>query len=287
MNRRTNPPNDPRRARASRDTELPDLARWVRQVREHRGLNRPEAAVLLDVGYELLKKIEYGKATCTPAVLEQMIDTYDLDTAQARHSRDLAEPPVALAQIDHMRTHHNTNDHLAILTDFDERGIPAAYIDPLWNVVYANDHFHAELPGLDRYDDNLALLFFHPGSILPTAESLVVHWDRAAAYLVATLRAAFGIHRDTPEAQLLYQKLRGALTFTDLWDNSIAVAYGYQTEKPIQLREPDTGSLYSVRIHLGVRGRRHLGTRGRRHLGSEDTPDLRFLIGYRDPSPQL
>lgn len=279
MNRRTSPTNDPRRARGSGDTELPDLGRWLRQVREHQGLNRPEAAGRLDVGYELLKKIEYGTAACTPAVLEQMIATYDLDTAQARHSRDLAKVPVALDPIAQLRARDSARDHLATLNSYDQRGMVAAYIDPLWNVVYANNSFRAALPGVDRYDDNLALMFFHPGSTAHTAEPFVVDWDRAAAYLVASLRAAFGIHRETPQAQLLYQKLRGAVTFTELWDNSLAVAYGYHTEEPIRLREFDTGLLYTVRIHLGVKGHRNLGT--------SDTPDLRFCIGYRDPCIML
>ncbi|WP_338767866.1 helix-turn-helix domain-containing protein [Nocardia vulneris] len=275
MNRRTSPTNEPRRGRSRIESELSDLGRWVRSLREHRRLTRPEAAGLLHISYELLKKIEHGTAACTPPVLEQMITTYGLDLAQARHSRDLAEPAIPLAPVEELRTGPCAGDHLATLSRLDERSLVGAYIDPLWNVVYANDHFRAEVPGIDRYENNLALWFFHPGTSVHTAEPLVVQWDKVAAYLAASLRAAFGIYRKAPQARILYQKLRGSVPFTMLWDNTLAVAYGYNTEEPLQLREPDTGKPYWVRIHLGVKGRRHLGT--------GDTSALRFCISYRDP----
>ncbi|PKV76697.1 MmyB family transcriptional regulator [Nocardia fluminea] len=273
MNRRNSPTNDPRRGRGRDvEAELPALGRWVRRLREARGLSRPEAAGLLTISYELLRKIEYGTTPCTLPVLEQMITTYELGPAQARHTRDLARPSVSLTPVEELRTHHSAGERLTKLNELDERGLVGAYIDPLWSLVHANNRFRAELPGIDRYDDNAALWFFHPGTTTPTAETLVVHWDTAAAYLVASLRAALGTHRHNPQAQTLFQKLCGSHTFTELWNTRLEVAYGYPTDEPLELREPDTGNLYSVRIHLGARVRTHL-----------DTPELRFFIGYRDP----
>ncbi|MEV4204352.1 helix-turn-helix domain-containing protein [Nocardia salmonicida] len=273
MNRRNPPTNGPRRGRGrDLESELPDLGRWVRRVREHRELSRPEAAGLLNISYELLRKIEYGTTPCTLPVLEQMITTYGLDTAQARHTRDLALPSVSLTPVEELRTHHSARERLTKLNELDERGLVGAYIDPLWSLVHANKRFRSELPGIDRYDDNAALWFFHPGTTTRTAETLVVHWEAAAAYLVASLRAAFGIHRHNPQAQALFQKLCGSATFTELWNTELEVAYGYPTDEPLRLRDPDTGNLYSVRIHLGARVRTHL-----------DTPELRFFIGYPDP----
>ncbi|MGW6120873.1 MmyB family transcriptional regulator [Nocardia sp. NPDC055165] len=282
MNRRNPPTNQPRRGPDHQPSELPDLGRWVRRVREHRELSRPEAAVLLNIGYELLRKIEYGTALCTLPVLEQMITSYGLDMAQARHARDLALDPVPLAPLEELRARPSARDHLSTLRSLDERSLVGAYIDPLWSVVHANKRLRSELPGIDRYDDNIGLWYFHPGTTAHTAESLVVDWDTVAAYLVASLRAAFGIHRQTPQAQALFHKLCGSETFRELWNTSLEVAYGYPTEEPLQLREPNTGQLYSVRIHLGSRVRAHLGT--------TDNPDIRFCIGYRDncdPSTQL
>ncbi|MFE3318120.1 helix-turn-helix domain-containing protein [Nocardia sp. NPDC059195] len=282
MNRRTNPTSDPRRDQGRAASELPDLGRWVRRVREHRELSRPEAAGLLKISYELLKKIEYGTAPCTLPGLEQMITIYNLNPAQARHSRDLARTPVPLDPVEELRTRPSARDHLSTLSNLDERGLIGAYIDPLWSLVHANKRFRSELPGIDYYDDNVSLWFFHPGTTAHTAESLVVDWDITAAYLVASLRAAFGVYRQTPHAQALFEKLCGSVIFTELWNTRLGVAYGYQTEEPLRLREPDTGEPYCVRIHLGAKGHTHLGTK--------DTPDLRFCMGYRapcDPPTQL
>ncbi|PKV80490.1 MmyB family transcriptional regulator [Nocardia fluminea] len=275
MNRRTNPTNHPRRGQGRTEPELPDLGRWLRRVREHRELSRPEAAGLLKISYELLRKIEYGTAPCTVAGLEQMITTYNMNPAQARHSRDLVRVPVSLDSVEELRTRPSAADHLETLSNLDERGLVGAYIDPLWSLVHANKRFRFELPGIGYYDDNVSLWFFHPGTTAHTAESLVVDWDIAAAYLVASLRAAFGVYRQTPHAQALFEKLCGSVVFTELWNTRLGVAYGYQTEEPLRLREPDTGELYCVRIHLGAKGYTHLGT--------NDTPDLRFCMGYRDP----
>ncbi|RBO78362.1 MmyB family transcriptional regulator, partial [Nocardia puris] len=95
------------------------------------------------------------------------------------------------------------------------------------------------------------------------------HWDSAAAYLVASLRGALGRHRDTPHARTLYQELRGAATFTRLWDTSLSVAYGVRTEQPVHLRDPTTGQPYAAHIHLGAQG-----------------TDLHFGFAYRDPADQ-
>ncbi|MEV6222634.1 helix-turn-helix domain-containing protein [Nocardia fluminea] len=161
LSRRTNPTNNPRRGSGRTDAELPDLGRWVRRVREHRELSRPEAAGLLNISYELLRKIEYGTAPCTVAVLEQMITTYELNPAQARHRRDLVRAPVPLDPVEELRTRLSDRDHLSTLSSLDERGFIGAYIDPLWSLVHANKRFRSELPGIDYYDDNVSLWFFH------------------------------------------------------------------------------------------------------------------------------
>lgn len=272
MHRRNRPTRGPRRGRDRTEFGLPDLGRWVRQVRDHRKLTRPEAAGLLHISSELLKKIEYGTVPCTQPVLEQMITTYGLNMAQATHTRDLARPSAPLMPVEELRTCSSARGHRSTLKGLDERGVVGAYLDPLWNIVYANERTRTELPGIDDYDGNLALWFFHPGTTAQTAEPLVVHWDTVAAYLVASLRAAFGIHRDTTQAQILHRTLCGAETFKRLWADSIAVAYGYKTEQPLQLRDRRSGEPYSARIHLGSKSRVNHGS-----------PDLRFCIAYRDP----
>ncbi|WP_280422508.1 helix-turn-helix domain-containing protein [Nocardia carnea] len=266
MNRKTNPAHE--RRRPGRDeSELPDLGRWVRLVREQRQLTRPRAAELLHISTELLKKIEHGNVACSPVVLDNLVTAYDLDNAQQRHTRDLAHPPIPLSPVADLRARAGTPEHRTKLAYLDRRDLAGAYVDPLWNVVLANDRFRAELPDVEHYRDNVALWFFHPGSSAPTAESFVVRWDCAAAHLVASLRGAFGRHRTNPGVFTLYRELRGAASFTQIWNTRLSVAYGFRTEQPILVRDPATGEPHTARIHLGA----------------QDSPDLHFFLAYRDP----
>ncbi|WP_280507885.1 helix-turn-helix domain-containing protein [Nocardia flavorosea] len=274
MNQTTNPARDRRRrpgraARPRAESELPDFGGWVRRVREQRRLTRSRAAGLLHVSTELLKKIEHGTVACSPAVLDHLVTTYDLDHAQQRHTRDLAQPAIPLSPVSELRARASSPEHRAKLAYLDRRNLASAYLDPLWNVVLANDRFRAELPDVEHYRDNIALWFFHPGSSTPTAEAFVVQRDCAAAHLVASLRGAFGRHRTTPGAFTLYQELRGAGAFTQIWDTSLSVAYGFRAEQPILVHDPATGEPRTARIHLGAQG----------------SPDLHFFLAYRDGPP--
>lgn len=270
MNRRTGATRRPRRGRASRTTsELPDLGRWVRQVREDRGLIRSEAAGRLQISEDLIKKIELGDRPVSPTVLEQFITGYEMNESQARHTRELTEPPATLPSVEQLRARPVACEHHTTLRSVDERGWLGAYLDPLWNVVYANQRFRDELPDLADYDDNLAQWFFHPGSTTPTAEPLLVHWDAAATYMVASLRAKLGIYRTSPRALQLHETLSTAPVFRKLWTSSAEVAYGFTTVQPMRVRNPDTGEHSTIRIHLGV--------------GAQGAPDTRFCFVYTDP----
>ncbi|WP_280473009.1 helix-turn-helix domain-containing protein [Nocardia asiatica] len=276
MTRTTKPAHHPRRRRqqdraSSSRSEIPDLGCWARRIRERRKLPRPRAADRLHISEEMLKKIEHNKATPSPAVLSHLVTAYDLDRGQECYTRDLARPPVALPPIAVLRTRIDTPEHRATLTYLDRREIAGAYIDPLWNVVLANERFTAALPDIDQFRGNVALWFFHPASTTPTAEPIVVHWDSAAAYLVATLRGALGRHRETPHALTLFHDLRAAATFRGAWDTSDAVAYGHRPEEPIHLRDLITSELYSARIHLGYASSSH---------------DVRFCVCYCEPYPR-
>lgn len=270
MNRRTGSTRRPRRGKARRTTsELPDLRRWVRQVREARGLTRAEAAYRLQVSEDLIKKIERGERSASPTVREQFITGLGMNESQARYTRELAGPPLPLPSIEELRARPVACEHHTTLRRLDERGLVGAYLDPLWNVVYASERFRSVLPELADYDDNLSQWFFHPGTTTLTAEALLVHWDAAATYMVASLRAKFGIYRHSPRARTLHEKLSAATTFRQRWTDSIEVAYGHKTVHPLQVRDRDTGEQRTIRIHLGV--------------GAEGPPDLRFCFVYPDP----
>ncbi|MCP2298356.1 Helix-turn-helix domain-containing protein [Nocardia amikacinitolerans] len=272
MNPTTNPARRPRRRRQDRaGHEIPELGCWARRIRESHKLSRQRAAEHLHISKDMLKKIESGDAGCSPTVLNNLVATYDLDRAQERYTRDLARPPVPLPPLEELRARTVTVDRRAKLARLDDRDIAAAYIDPVWNLVLANQRFRAALPGVDEYGDNLCLWFFHPGSTAPTAEHFVIDHHSAATYLVATLRGALGRHRETPHARTLFQDLRGSALFSQLWDTSIALAYGRRPDDPIHLRDPTTGELYSARIQFG---------------DAPGSPDARFWLCYRQPDSE-
>ncbi|WP_431957973.1 helix-turn-helix domain-containing protein [Nocardia lijiangensis] len=269
MNPTTNPARRPRRRRQDRTGhEIPDLGCWARRIRESRNLSRPRAAEHLHISKELLKMIERGDAGCSATVLNNLVATYGLDRAQERYTRDLARPPVPLPPLEELRARTVTPDRQAKLARLHDREIAAAYIDPLWNLILANSCFRAALPGVEQFGDNICLWFFHPGSTAPTAEHLVIDHHSAAAYLVATLRGALGRHRETPHALTLFQDLCGSALFSQMWDTSIALAYGRRPDDPVHLRDPTTGELYSLRIHLG---------------DAPGSPDARFCLCCRQP----
>ncbi|MEV0033357.1 helix-turn-helix domain-containing protein [Nocardia sp. NPDC050793] len=247
---------------------MPELGCWVRQIRERRKLPREHAARDLHISKDLLKKIESSDARCSPTVLNDLVVAYDLDRVQERFTRDLARPPVPLLPLEDLRHRTMTAEHRAKLARLDDREVAAAYIDPLWNLVLANSHFRATLPGTEQFSDNICLWFFHPGSSTLTAEHLIIEHRRTAAYLVATLRGALGRHRDTPHARAHFRELRGAALFCEQWDTSVTVAYGRRLDDPVHLRDPTTGELYSARIQLG---------------DAPGSPDVRFCLCYRNP----
>ncbi|WP_433759574.1 hypothetical protein [Nocardia sp. CA-135398] len=247
---------------------MPDLGCWARQIRDRHKLARPRAAANLHIGADMLKKIEHNQAAPSPAVLDRIVTAYDLDRAQERYTRDLARPPVPLPSIEELRTRTATPERRVKLARLGDRGIACAYIDPLWNLVLANDRLTAGLPSIEQFSDNIALWFFHPGTTTPASEHIVVDRDGVAAYLVATLRGALGRHRDTPHALALFQNLCGSATFSSLWNSSIAVAYGRHPDDLVHLRDPTTGKPYSESVQLGY---------------VPGSPDVRFCMSYRQP----
>ncbi|MET7769067.1 helix-turn-helix domain-containing protein [Nocardia sp. NPDC005366] len=271
MTRDANSGRRPRRRRkgdpAPTSPDVPEFGYWVRRIREARNLSRPRAVKLLHTSESTLKAVENRGAPAQESLVENMVTGYGLDSEQAHHTRNLAEPPIPLPSLADLRTRIDTVGRRAKLTDLDHRGIAAAYIDPLWNVVLANEQFTELLPGLDEFDDNIALWFFHPGLPTSPAERIVVDRAEIAAYLVSALRGALGRYREAPHARGLVQDLRGAPEFTEPWDTTLSVAYGRRPDDPIHLRDPTTGDTYPEHVHLG---------------DTPHCPEVRFCLCYRE-----
>ncbi len=270
-------PRPPRTTSTETPAELPDLACWTRRLREGHRLPRHRAARPFTIGKEMLKKIEEGRNPAAQSTLKEMIRAYFLDQPQARYTHELALPSIPLPTPEATRTsdpvaHRVRNARVSRLGRRDHlgrRGYSAAYLDPLWNLVNANNEIHAVLPGLAAYDNNVLLWLFHPDSATSPADDIFVRRDDFAAYIVADLRGGLGRHRDSPHALALVRRLCRSETFRTLWCDSTAVAYGRHPGDPIYLRDPATAEEWPLKVYLGEVPGSHL----RFWLGSPKTPD--------------
>nr|WP_232541799.1 helix-turn-helix domain-containing protein [Nocardia bovistercoris] len=244
---------------------------WTQQIRERHHLTRPPAARRLQISKSLLKQIETRPEPPTPEAVALLITGYELDTDQTRFTRELARRPVVLPSLTQLRTRIATPARQARLDGLDSDGVLAAYTDPLWHLIAANQRFREAFPGLEDFDDNLALWFFQPGRTAPSSRQVVVDRDGFAAYLVATLRPAFGVHRESPRAREFFDLLDAGPEFRTRWDtDSITVAYGRRPDDLLRLRDLDSGERYDLTLDLGP-------------LRAD--PTVRFSVGYRRHHP--
>ncbi|WP_460698605.1 MmyB family transcriptional regulator [Nocardia thraciensis] len=238
----------------------------MERLRTHHRQSRRKAAKCLHISEAALQRIERYGATPSEATLGRMVTEYNLDPDQERHTRELVEPAVDLTPIAELREQFTTPTHLARLARFEQEGFACAYIDPLWNLVAANDMFLRVFPGVDEFDRNMPLWHFQPGTAEPTSKRISVFWEYEAAFLVMTLRAAFGRFRDSPQAIELMRRLQASPEFTRMWIDSLRVAYGRGPTDLVHLRDPATGEPHSWNIQLGE---------------IPDTREVLLCLGYR------
>ncbi|WP_280335718.1 helix-turn-helix domain-containing protein [Nocardia wallacei] len=212
--------------------QMPDFHHWISTCRSRHHLTIETAAVSAGITVSHLNKIEYGRRHPSRAATERLMNAYDLDSWQRRHTLDLWAPSQNLTPVEDLRRHLTTPAVHAHLDHLDARGVLAVYVDPLGTVLAANHAFHQTFPGLDDLDGSLPAWFF-----TPAARAHLPQWDFEAAHCVAILRGTLGRYRDTPDATRLLRKLRRDDDFTRLWAD-YRVAYGRRATKPIQLRPP-------------------------------------------------
>ncbi len=135
------------------------MACWARDIREYRNLSRPRSQAVTGVSTRYLKDIEYGHTIPGPNIIESLITGYQLDDAQARLTRDLCQPPGTLPPAHELR--ERITPARRSLWNVLDSPLALAYLDPLWNVLTANDKFFRIFPGL-RVADNLALWALPP-----------------------------------------------------------------------------------------------------------------------------
>ncbi|MGN2635044.1 helix-turn-helix domain-containing protein [Nocardia takedensis] len=241
---------DPAKRRSSRSRHalpprVPTLGNTCRRIRDERGYTRDYAAAMLRISRSYLSDIERGRRNPSPELLELIIVGYRLDSALARHVRELRlaavnlEPTAVLARC--------VTDNallMAHLRDLNARGDLAAYIDPVWNVLACNDLFREALPGLERTGSVPVWIFSDDSKPILTDRPFELD------YTAAAIRAITGRYRNTEQVRALFRYLGPNVEFRTSWSDDVRAAYGRDPSALMYAIHPVTGlpASYSLTI---------------------------------------
>ncbi|MFE2999760.1 helix-turn-helix domain-containing protein [Nocardia sp. NPDC059246] len=251
----------------SADIEMPSLGAWLRRVRDDRNLTRQQAADRANISVDYINKIDRGYVP-TREVVERLIIAYDMNPMQGRHTRHLWEPAVPLPSIDELRERIDTPSRREALAHMDKIGMLCVYIDPLWNILSANEAFYHALPGLDAANHNVGLWLYHAQKDSSPARSVTLTWEQEALFHTAMTRGALGLYRTSPRAKELLEQLKRYRDFRRIWSSGIHVAYARQPSDLAHLRDPSTGQPYSISVDIAELG---------------DNRDIRVCQAFRQP----
>ncbi|MFI9508572.1 helix-turn-helix domain-containing protein [Nocardia sp. NPDC052566] len=237
---------EPHRLLRRQQARVPTLPEYLKQVRVQQKpkLSRRNAESKTGVSEHYIRDIETGQRQPSAHTIEQLIAGYQLIPPQARHVRELLAPPIDLTPTEtlHSQVHRSQGllDHMSILED---RGVLAAYVDPLLNVLLLNKHMLRAYPRLDEVG-NVAPWIFGP-------YSRGVLTDRAneADQVVALLKAVMGRHRNAPQTTHLLSRLRPNNDFNRIWTTRTRIAYGRETTDYLRWRDQITGERFAASIY--------------------------------------
>ncbi|MGY1943941.1 helix-turn-helix transcriptional regulator [Nocardia asiatica] len=224
---------------------VPTLGNTVRRIRDERGYTRDYAAAMLRISRSYLTDIERGRRNPSPELLELIIAGYRLDSALARHVRELGVAALDLEPTAVLARSVTANDLLiAHLRDLNARGDLAAYIDPIWNVLACNDLFREATPGLERTGSVPVWMF--SDNTKPILTDRPFELDYAAA----SIRAMTGRYRHTEQVRVVFRHLGPNIEFRKSWSDHVRAAYGRDPSALMHTIHPVTGQpvAYSLTI---------------------------------------
>ncbi|MGV9822931.1 MmyB family transcriptional regulator [Nocardia xishanensis] len=226
---------------------IPTLGRTCLLLRRERKLTFAKAYARHGVSRSYLTEIEQDTRLPSLETLERMIDGYDADPLMARHLRELRAPAEDLPPTDYLRQCVRERTSAVVhLRDLDDRGVLAAYIDPLWNMLACNESFQAAVPGLTETQQ------IHTWLFSPPARNYFLDWPSEATHAVASSKTVLGRYRATEQAQHFMQILKQNPEFADLWTSSNRVAYGRNTGDLVHVHDPATGNPVSYSLSIST-----------------------------------
>ncbi|MEV0297069.1 helix-turn-helix domain-containing protein [Nocardia sp. NPDC050710] len=217
---------------------MPSLGRFLRQIREslhnprtRRALSREKAAQRVGLSTAYLIQIEKDLRVPTPQALQLLTAGYGLTAAQARHIRELREPPVPVLSGDIVRARIRQSPAvLDRLTRLDHAQVIAAYFDPFWNLLAANHTMHDTFPALAEAGN---LLLWHFST---DARERLPDWELETAQMVALLKPTLGVHRRAADARQLLTRLQHDYDFQRMWTRSCEITYHRDPTTPLRIR---------------------------------------------------
>ncbi|MBF6326639.1 helix-turn-helix domain-containing protein [Nocardia cyriacigeorgica] len=228
---------------------IPTLGSACLQIRNALGISRATAYLRHGVSTTYLAKIESDRTMPSLEVLEQLIAGYRCGPHQARYLRELRAPAVDLDAPDKLRQLVAGDTALmAQLTDLTNRGILAAYVDPLWNILACNNGFRAALPGIESTDCIPTWLF------TPEARDVLVEWEAETARAIATTKPVLARYRDSIQVRDIMRRLGPNKDFQRLWTPIVEVIYGRPVTDLLHIRDPDTDELTSLHLVIAEPG---------------------------------
>ncbi len=224
---------------------IPTLGTTLRLIREDLGLTRVTARDRHGVSSTYLYEIETDKYTPKLETLDALIAGYKVNSLLARHLRELRSPPVDLVPSGTLRRGVTANrDWMSHLDDLQHRGVLAAYIDPIWNVLACNDLFLSTMPGLEKTYSVTAWIFS------PIAKEVWPDWEKEAAWNVAYDKAILGLYRNSLQVHDLIRHLGPNSEFRRLWVSSLDVNYGRDSDSLLHVRHPPNTEVVSYRLSI-------------------------------------
>lgn len=233
-----------RRASTRPHVSIPELGLTLKWIREDLGLTQDAAAEKVGYSAVQLGRFERGVQAPSVAALGEIISGYHVTRTMGWHLHELAAPAIMLAPTDALRSYVRAEESLMVSLDrFQERGVAAAFIDPLWNVLACNTLFSDALPGLERSWSIPLWMFSEQG------KTAVVDPEDEAAWSVSMWKAALGRHRTSDQARNLVAGLAQNSEARRLWAASLAVATGRDARRPMHARDSQ-GNLVSYQLAL-------------------------------------
>ncbi|MFI5783907.1 hypothetical protein [Nocardia sp. NPDC051570] len=123
-----------------------------------------------------------------------------------------------------------------------KRGILAAYTDPLLNLLAIKDRMKRAFPRLEDVGNVAPWIFDH------YSKGVLTDRDNEKDQVVALLKVAMGVYRETPQTAHLLRRLRPCVEFNKYWTSHTRIAYGRDTTDYLRWRDQSTGEEFSAYI---------------------------------------